>query len=81
MQQTLHLTPSRLKKRRAKLITATEEAFAHIKRMPTEHMKGEWGMWGRGMSCYVVGSVKVDNSSLFYYIGKTDLDSCYTTWD
>jgi len=30
----------RLKKRRAKLITATEEAFAHIKRMPTDHMKG-----------------------------------------
>ena len=31
----------RLKKRRAKLITATEEAFAHIKRMPGDHMKGE----------------------------------------
>ena len=31
----------RLKKRRAKLITATEEAFAHIKRQPTEHMKGK----------------------------------------
>lgn len=30
----------RLKKRRAKLITATEEAFAHIKRMPADHMKG-----------------------------------------
>jgi len=30
----------RLKKRRAKLITATEEAFAHIKRMPGDHMKG-----------------------------------------
>ena len=32
----------RLKKRRAKLITATEEAFAHIKRMPVDHMKGEY---------------------------------------
>ena len=32
----------RLKKRRAKLITATEEAFAHIKRMPGDHMKGEF---------------------------------------
>ena len=31
----------RLKKRRAKLITATEEAFAHIKRMPGDHMKGK----------------------------------------
>ena len=30
----------RLKKRRAKLITATEEAFAHIKRMSTDQMKG-----------------------------------------
>ena len=30
----------RLKKRRAKLISATEEAFAHIKRMSTDQMKG-----------------------------------------
>ena len=30
----------RLKKRRAKLITATEEAFAHIKRMSSDQMKG-----------------------------------------
>ena len=30
----------RLKKRRAKLITATEEAFAHIKRMSADQMKG-----------------------------------------
>ena len=31
----------RLKKRKAKLITATEEAFAHIKRMSTDQMKGK----------------------------------------
>ena len=35
----------RLKKRRAKLITATEEAFAHIKRMPGDHMKGEFDIF------------------------------------
>ena len=31
----------RLKKRRAKLVSATEEAFAHIKRMSSDQMKGE----------------------------------------
>ena len=31
----------RVRKRRAKLITATEEAFAHIKRMSSDQMKGE----------------------------------------
>ena len=30
----------RVRKRRAKLITATEEAFAHIKRMSSDQMKG-----------------------------------------
>ena len=31
----------RVRKRRAKLITATEEAFAHIKRMSSDQMKGQ----------------------------------------
>ena len=31
----------RVRKRRAKLITATEEAFAHIKRMSSDQMKGK----------------------------------------
>ena len=30
----------RVRKRRAKLVTATEEAFAHIKRMSADQMKG-----------------------------------------
>ena len=31
----------RVRKRRAKLVSATEEAFAHIKRMSADQMKGE----------------------------------------
>ena len=31
----------RVRKRRAKLVTATEEAFAHIKRMSADQMKGD----------------------------------------
>ena len=31
----------RVRKRRAKLVTATEEAFAHIKRMSADQMKGK----------------------------------------
>jgi vang-like len=31
----------RLKKRRARLITATEEAFEHVRRLNEERMKGE----------------------------------------
>ena len=30
----------RVRKRRAKLVTSTEEAFAHIKRMSADQMKG-----------------------------------------
>ena len=30
-----------MRKRRAKLVTATEEAFAHIKRMSADQMKGD----------------------------------------
>ena len=32
----------RLKKRRARLITATEEAFSHIKRVNTDSVKGKF---------------------------------------
>ena len=31
----------RVRKRRAKLVSATEEAFAHIKRMSADQMKGD----------------------------------------
>ena len=50
----------RVRKRRAKLITATEEAFAHIKRMSSDQMKGRPSLHLHSLStinsevCYLV---------------------------